>query len=98
MDVPCPPMNYVVEWVTICAPHSNGRHRYRVAKVLSTINGMPNSFAIAATSSKGKILTRGLLIISPYKTFVLGRMALRKFSGFDESTNVTSIPRRGNVY
>ena len=27
MVVPCPPMNLVVEWVTIFAPHSNGRHR-----------------------------------------------------------------------
>ncbi len=27
MVVPCPPMNFVVEWMTMSAPCSMGRHR-----------------------------------------------------------------------
>jgi len=27
MEVPCPPMNFVVEWMTTSAPWSNGRNR-----------------------------------------------------------------------
>ena len=41
IDVPWPPMNFVAEWITMCAPCSNGRHRYGVAKVLSIISGSP---------------------------------------------------------
>ena len=95
--VPWPPMNLVVECRTMFAPHSNGRHRYGVAKVLSITSGMRFSCAIAATSSNGNTLIRGLPSVSPYRIFVLGRIARRKFSGSAGSTKVTSIPSRGKV-
>ena len=40
IDVPWPDRNLVSEWMTMSAPHSNGRHRYGVARVLSTTSGM----------------------------------------------------------
>ena len=49
MLVPWPPMNLVAECSTMSAPHSIGRHRNGVAKVLSTSSGIPCSWAMAAT-------------------------------------------------
>ena len=40
IDVPWPPRNLVMEWTTMSAPHSNGRHRIGLAIVLSTTSGM----------------------------------------------------------
>src|SRR3954453_10920355 len=46
--VPFPAMNFVAEWMIRSAPNSSGRHRYGVAKVLSTMSGAPTSCATAA--------------------------------------------------
>ena len=45
IEVPCPPRYFVAECTTMSAPHSNGRIRYGVATVLSTISGTPASCA-----------------------------------------------------
>ena len=65
MLVPWPPMNLVVLWTTTFAPHSTGRNRYGVAKVLSIISTMLYFFAIADTSSIGKTAMSGLPSVSP---------------------------------
>ena len=54
------------------APHSIGRHRYGVAKVLSTISGRSCSCAIDATVSMSSTLPAGLPIVSPKNAFVFG--------------------------
>src|SRR5699024_8837370 len=38
--VPCPPKNFVAEWMTMSAPCSIGRDRYGVAMVASTMRGI----------------------------------------------------------
>jgi hypothetical protein len=90
MLVPWPPMNLVAEWITMSAPHSIGRHRYGVAKVLSTISGRSFSCAIDATVSMSSTLPAGLPIVSPKKAFVFGRTACRHASGSSGSTQVSS--------
>ena len=42
---PWPSIYLVVEWVTMSAPHSNGRQLTGVANVLSTISGTPCAWA-----------------------------------------------------
>ena len=64
MEVPWPPMNFVAEWTTMSAPWSIGRIRYGVAIVLSTISGMPASWAIAATASMSSVSSLGLPTVS----------------------------------
>jgi hypothetical protein len=68
----------VAEWMTMSAPHSIGRHRYGVAKVLSTISGSSCSCAIDATVSMSEHVAAGLPIVSPKKAFVFAhRLAPR---------------------
>ena len=74
IDVPCPPMNFVAECTTMSAPHSNGRTRYGVGIVLSTISGTPASWATAATPSMSRMSLLGLPIVSPKNAFVFGRI------------------------
>ena len=81
MLVPWPPMNFVAECTTMSAPHSIGRQRYGVAKVLSTISGSSRSCAIAATVSMSSTLPPGLPIVSPKKALVLSRTAAFHASG-----------------
>ncbi len=64
MDVPWPPMNLVAEWTTMSAPWSIGLMRYGVAIVLSTISGMPASWAMAATASMSSVSSLGLPTVS----------------------------------
>ena len=64
IDVPWPPMNLVAEWITMCAPCSNGRHRYGVANVLSIISGSPCAAAIGAQPAMSSTSMRGLPIVS----------------------------------
>ena len=52
--VPWPPRYLVAECTTMSAPHSNGRIRYGVATVLSTISGTPTSCATPATPSMSR--------------------------------------------
>jgi hypothetical protein len=64
MDVPCPPMYLVSEWITISAPCSKGLHKYGVATVLSTINGTLCLCAMSAKRSISTMLPAGLPIDS----------------------------------
>ena len=56
--VPCPPINFVSECMTIDAPCSIGLQITGHA-VLSIINGIPLFFPISATSLIGKTLREG---------------------------------------
>ena len=49
--VPCPPINFVAECITISAPYSIGLIRYGVPNVLSIISGILCACAILATAS-----------------------------------------------
>ena len=53
-------MNLVAECTTMSAPHSSGRIRYGVGTVLSTISGMPCSWATPATPSMSRTSFFGL--------------------------------------
>ena len=64
IEVPCPPMNLVAECTTMSAPCSIGLIRYGVGIVLSTIRGMPASWAMAATASKSSVSSLGLPTVS----------------------------------
>ena len=64
IEVPWPPMNFVAEWITMCAPCSNGRHRYGVANVLSITSGTPASSAMAAQAAISSTSMRGFPIVS----------------------------------
>ena len=60
MEVPWPPMNLVAECTTMSAPCSMGVTDTGVAKVLSTISGMPASWAISATALDIEHVERGI--------------------------------------
>ena len=75
-----------MEWVTRSAPHSNGRHRNGVARVLSTISGMPTEWAISAIASISTTTPPGLARLSTKIALHLGVSARRKFSGSSGST------------
>ena len=64
MEVPCPPIYLVVEWITIAAPWSIGFEIIGDA-VLSIISGIPNFLPISETSPIGKIFNLGLGSVSP---------------------------------
>lgn len=66
----CPSIYFVVECVTISAPHSNGRQLIGVANVLSTINGTPCACAAFANFSRSRTTRAGLAIVSPNTAFV----------------------------
>ena len=81
------------------APCSNGRMRYGVAIVLSTISGMPFSCATSATSAMSRTLIFGLPMVSAKNSFVFGRTARRHSSASSWfSTNVVSMPSFASVY
>ena len=63
IEVPWPPMYFVVEYITTAAPWSNGRTSIGAA-VLSMISGMPNLRPIAATSAIGNAISFGLGSVS----------------------------------
>ena len=64
MTVPWPPMNFVAEWTTTSAPCSMGRRRKGVAKVLSTMSGMPCRWATAEIASMSMTSEFGLPSVS----------------------------------
>jgi len=66
-------MYFVVECVTMSAPHSNGRQLIGVGKVLSTTSGTPCAWATRASFSMSRTRTPGLLSVSPKTAFVFGR-------------------------
>jgi hypothetical protein len=97
--VPCPPRNFVAECTTMSAPCSNGRMRYGVAIVLSTMSGTPAACAWSATLRMSRMLMRGLPIVSAKKSLVFGRTARAHASGSSwSSTNVVSMPSFASVY
>jgi len=59
IEVPWPPIYFVVECMTTAAPWSSGRHKTGAA-VLSTISGTPSSRPIRATSPIGNTSSFGL--------------------------------------
>ena len=71
----------MVEWTTMSAPHSIGRHRYGVASVLSTISGMPASCAISRDRVDIDDDAAGLARLSTKIALHFGVSARRKFSG-----------------
>ena len=75
MTVPWPPRNLVAECTTMSAPCSNGRIRYGVAIVLSTMSGTPLSCAMSATRAMSSTLMRGLPMVSAKNSLVFGRTA-----------------------
>ena len=99
MTVPWPPRNFVAECTTMSAPCSNGRIRYGVAIVLSTMSGTPASCATSATSAMSRMLIFGLPMVSAKNSFVFGRTARRHSSASSWfSTNVVSMPSFASVY
>jgi hypothetical protein len=57
-------MNFVAECTTMSAPHSSGRQRNGVAKVLSTTSGIWCPCAMAAIASMSSTLPAGFPIVS----------------------------------
>ena len=68
-------MYFVVEWVTMSAPHSNGRQFIGVANVLSTTSGTPLLWAMRANFSMSSTLHPGFDMVSPKSSLVFGRKA-----------------------
>jgi hypothetical protein len=64
IELPCPPINFVNEWITIDAPCLIGLHKIGLA-VLSIIKGIPYFLPISATSCIGKTRKYGLGKVSP---------------------------------
>ena len=86
---------FVVEWVTMSAPHSIGRQLTGVANVLSMISGTPWACAALAKRSMSKTISAGLASVSPKTHFVFGRKAASSSSSLHSgSTNVKSMPMR----
>ena len=67
-----PSMYFVVEWVTISQPNSNGLQFIGVAKVLSIISGIPFLCATLAKVSISIISRLGFEIVSPKMHLVFG--------------------------
>ena len=63
MEVPCPPIYFVVEYMTTAAPWSRGR-QISGAAVLSMISGMPYSRPMPATSRIGNTSSFGFGSVS----------------------------------
>ena len=86
-------MYFVVEWVTMSAPHSKGRQLMGVANVLSTIRGTPFLWAILAKRSMSKTAQPGFEMVSPNTAFVFGRKAAWISSSVAScEMNVLSMP------
>jgi hypothetical protein len=99
ITVPCPPRYLVAEWTTMSAPCSNGRMRYGVAIVLSTMRGTPLSWATDDTDSMSRMLIFGFPIVSAKNNLVLGRTAAAHSAGSSWfSTKVVSMPSLASVY
>jgi len=75
------------------APYSIGLRRYGVANVLSTMSGIPFSWAILATSSISMRSAFGLPSDSMKTALVLGLIAASSVLRSLPSKNVVSIPK-----
>ena len=69
---PWPSMYFVVAWVTMSTPYSNGRQLIGVGNVLSTMSGTPWLCAAFANLSKSSTMSAGFEIDSPNTAFVFG--------------------------
>ena len=86
-------MYFVVECVTISAPHSKGLQKIGVGKVLSTIRGTPCLCATFANFSISNIVSEGLDKVSPKTSLVLGLNFVSSSSAeISGSTKVASMP------
>ena len=86
-------MYFVVAWVTMSQPNSNGRQRIGVGKVLSTISGTPFLCATLANFAMSRTQPDGFATVSPKTHFVFGRNAFCISAGVASgSTNVNSMP------
>ena len=86
-------MYFVVECVTMSAPHSIGRQLTGVANVLSTISGTPWACAALAKRSMSSTVRAGFAIVSPKTAFVFSRKAALSSSSVQSGeTNVASMP------
>ena len=86
-------MYLVVECVTMSAPHSMGRQRIGVGKVLSTMNGTPCACASFANFSRSATSREGFVTVSANKALVLGRNAAASFAASSFwFTKVNSMP------
>ena len=63
IDVPCPPIHFVAEWMTMSAPCRIGWQRSG-ANVLSTTSGIPWAWATSAIAAMSGTSSRGLPIVS----------------------------------
>ena len=80
------------------APHSMGRQRAGVGKVLSTTSGRPASCAASAKVWMSRTVSAGLATVSPKTSLVLGRMAAAISSLLARGlTKVDSMPSLGRV-
>jgi hypothetical protein len=92
IEVPWPPMNLVVLWVTMLAPHSKGRHKVRRGKGVVDHQRHVVLWAMAATSSKGKTADVGVaqaLAVDDLGVGPDGRFERLRVAG---STKLTSMP------
>jgi hypothetical protein len=92
---PWPLRNFVPLWKTTSAPHSRGRQRTGVAKVLSTIRSAPAFLAAFETAARSATPTSGFEIVSIATALVPGRIASGRSSG---PTNSTATPIRGSSF
>ena len=91
-------MNFVRLCTTMSQPHSNGRIRYGVGTVLSSINGMPLAWPTPLTPSMSKTSFFGFGIVSPKNSLVLSWIAASHCDrSCGSSTNVTLMPSLGSV-
>ena len=96
---PWPSRYFVVECVTMSAPHSMGRQFTGVGNVLSTMSGTPCVCAAAAKRLISSTDSAGLAIVSPNTAFVFGRNAAASSSSVQSgATNVHSRPMRRIVW
>lgn len=85
-DVPCPPKNLVAECTTMSAPCSKGRYRIGVARVESTITGIPRSWAMREIASRSASVASGLPMDSRKKPRVSSVIASDQAEGSAGST------------
>jgi transposase len=87
----------VSECTTMSAPKLNGRHRFGLGTVLSTISGTPALCAMSANACRSTTLPRGLPTLSTNTALVRVPISGQKPAGLSGSATRTSIPRSGRV-
>ena len=95
---PWPPIYLVSEWTTKSAPISIGRVATGVAKVESTAIRAPCPRVNSLSARMSESRRMGLAGVSIHNSRVFALKAAETASRSEESTAVTSIPRRGKVW